>query len=116
MELSERLDAAIEASLVDRIVGCVVMVNRDGKQIYRRGCGLADREGNRPMGEDSIFRLASVTKPIVATAVLRLCELGEIGLDDPVTDFLPWFTPKLADGSVPVIRIRDLLTHTSGLT
>ena len=116
MTLSERLDAAIEASLVDRIVGCVVLVNRDGKQIYRRGAGLTDREENRPMLADSIFRLASVTKPIVATAVLRLCERGEIALDDPVTHFLPWFTPTLADGRVPVIRIRDLLTHTSGLT
>ena len=116
MELSERLDAAIEASLVGRIVGCVVLVNRDGKQIYRRARGLADREANRLMQADSIFRLASVTKLIVATAVLRLYELGEIGLDDPVTKFLPWFTPKLADGTVPVIRIRDLLTHTSGLT
>ena len=65
---------------------------------------------------DSIFRLASVTQPIVATAVLRLCERGEIAFDDPVTHFLPWFTPTLADGRVPVIRIRDLLTHTSGLT
>lgn len=115
MKLSERLDAAIEASLVDRIVGCVVMVNRDGERIYRRDSGFADREENRPMQADSIFRLASVTKPIVATAVLRLYELGEIRLDDPVTKFLPWFTPKLADGSVPPIRIHDLLTHTSGL-
>ena len=72
MKLSERLDAAIEASLVDRIVGCVVVVNRDGERIYRRDSGFADREENRPLQADSIFRLASVTKPIVATAVLRL--------------------------------------------
>lgn len=116
MGLPERLDAAVAASLAGRIVGCVVVVNRDGKTIHRRGYGLTDREEGRSMRADSIFRLASVTKPIVATAVLRLHELGEIGLDDPVAEYLPWFAPRLTDGTVPVIRIRHLLTHTSGLT
>jgi len=65
------------------------------------------------MTEDTIFRLASVTKPIVAIAAMRLVEQGLIGLDDPVTRWLPDFGPRLADGNEPVIRIRDLLTHTA---
>jgi CubicO group peptidase (beta-lactamase class C family) len=116
MGLVERVDAAIDAALVTRIVGCVVLVRRDGREIYARAAGLADREAGRAMQRDAIFRLASVTKPIVATAVLRMVDLGLIGLDDPVTRFLPWFTPSAPDGTVPPILIRQLLTHTSGVT
>lgn len=68
------------------------------------------------MTEDTIFRLASVTKPIVTIAAMRLYEQGRIGLDDHVTKWLPDFRPQLADGSEPAIRIRDLLAHMSGLT
>ncbi len=67
------------------------------------------------MHEDSIFRFASVSKPLAAATALALCERGQIGLDDPVTRYLPDFRPKLADGSEPDIKIRHLLTHTSGL-
>jgi CubicO group peptidase (beta-lactamase class C family) len=116
MSLAERIDAAIDAALINRIVGCVVMVNRDGKQVYARAAGLADREAGRPLATDAIFRLASVTKPIVATTVLRMADLGLLSVEDEVTKFLPWFTPKAPDGSTPSIRIRDLLTHTSGIT
>jgi len=115
MTLAQRLDAAIDAALVTRIVGCVVLVRRDGKDVYARAAGLADREAGRAMTRDAIFRLASVTKPIVATAVLRMADLGLLGLDDPVTRTLPFFTPRLADGGAPPITIRHLLTHTSGI-
>jgi CubicO group peptidase (beta-lactamase class C family) len=115
MDLTQRVDAAIDAALVNRVVGCVVLVNQNGKQIYARAAGFADREAGRKLREDAIFRLASVTKPVVATAVLRLSELGMLGLEDPVTKFMPWFTPRAPDGTTPAIRIRDLLTHTSGL-
>ena len=93
MDIAERIDAAIDAALVNRIVGCVVLVRRDGKEVYARAAGFADREGQRPMARNAIFRLASVTKPIVATAVLRMADLGLLRLDDPVTNVLPWFTP-----------------------
>jgi CubicO group peptidase (beta-lactamase class C family) len=116
MSLAERVDAAIDAALVNRIVGCVVLVRQNGREIYARAAGLADREEKRAMTRDAIFRLASVTKPIVATAVLRMADLGLLGFDDPVTKFLPWFTPRAADGTVPPILIRHLLTHTSGIT
>ena len=115
MGLVERVDAAIDAALVKRVVGCVVLVNIDGKPVYARAAGLADREAATPMQLDTIFRLASVTKPIVATAVLRLHDLGLLSLDDPVTRFLPWFTPPSPDGTQTDITIRQLLNHTSGL-
>ncbi|MEO8684396.1 MAG: serine hydrolase domain-containing protein [Devosia sp.] len=116
MSLVERVNAAIDAALVNRIVGCVILINKDGETIYARAAGLADRETNVAMARDSIFRLASVTKPIVATAVLRLADLGLIGVNDRVIRYLPWFTPANPDGTPADIRIRHLLSHTSGLT
>jgi CubicO group peptidase (beta-lactamase class C family) len=67
------------------------------------------------MRSDAIFRLASVTKPIVAATALALIERSKLGLDDAITRWLPDFRPKLSDGSTPEIRIRHLLSHTSGL-
>src|SRR3546814_13316608 len=64
----------------------------------------------------AIFLLASLTKPIVTAAIMRLVEQHRIELDAPVTDWLPDFQPKTADGTTPVITIRQLLTHTAGLT
>jgi CubicO group peptidase (beta-lactamase class C family) len=116
MELTERVDSAIDAALVSRIVGCVVLVRQNGREVYARAAGLADREAGRAMARDAIFRLASVTKPIVTTAVLRMIDRGLLRLDDPVTKFLPWFTPRAPDQSVPTVLIRHLLTHTSGIT
>jgi CubicO group peptidase (beta-lactamase class C family) len=116
MALADKLNAVIDAALVSRIVGCVVLVRRDGRLVYSRAAGFADREFSTPVHEDTIFRLASVTKPIVATTALRMLDLGLLSLDDTVASHLPYFTPKAPDGSTPDITIRHLLTHTSGLT
>jgi len=111
------LDAAIDRAIAEqRIVGTVVLAAHQGRLVYRLAAGLADREAGRPMTEDAIFLLASVTKPMVASAVLRLVEQGHMQLDDPITRWLPGFEPRLADGSAPVITIHQLLTHTAGLT
>ncbi|CDZ37936.1 beta-lactamase family protein [Neorhizobium galegae] len=111
------IDAAIDNALASkRLVGTVVMVARDGEIVYRRAAGFADREAGLKTSEDTIFRLASITKPIVTIAAMRLVEQGRIGLDDPVTKWLPDFRPRLEDGFEPVILIRHLLTHTSGLS
>lgn len=115
MTLQERVDAAIDAALVQRIVGCVVLINQNGKEIYARTAGLADREANRTLERNAIWRLASITKPIVATAALRMMEEGLLKLDDPVTRFLPYFTPPSPDGTVRPITLRQLFGHTSGL-
>lgn len=115
MAMDARLDAVIEAALGERIVGCVVLVAQGGQRVYARAAGLADREAGRVMQEDAVFRLASVTKPIVAACALRMVDLGLLGLDDPVTKYLPGFRPMAADGVERPILIRHLLSHTSGL-
>ena len=116
MDLQARLDATVERALAEkRIVGSVTLVARDGKVVYRRAAGFFDREAGVPMREDAIFRLASVTKPLVAATALAMIERGLLGLDHAVSDHLPYFRPRLRDGSIAHITIRHLLTHTSGL-
>ena len=115
--LSERVDAAIEKAVTqDRLVGAVVLVAHDGKIVHRRAAGFADKEEGREMSLESIFRFSSLTKPIVSAAALQLIERGTLGLDDLVARWLPEFRPRLADGRQPSITIRQLLTHTAGLT
>src|SRR5690349_2499091 len=111
-----RVDAAIDQAIAQkRIVGAVVLVRRDGKLIYQRAAGFADRESKRAMQVDTVFRLASVSKPIVTAAALALVDKGKLSLDDAVTKWLPDFRPKLANGAMPKITVRQLLTHTAGL-
>lgn len=111
------IDSAIARALAEaRIVGTVVLIAQDGKIVCRRAVGLADRERPVPMREQAVFRLASLTKTFVTAATLRLVELGRIALADPVTRYLPSFRPALADGEVPTITLRHLLTHTAGLS
>ena len=111
-----RIDAAIDQAIAEqRIVGTVVIVSQDGKVVYQRAAGFADRESKRPMQVDTVFRLSSVSKPIVSAAALVLVDQGKLSLDDPVTKWLPDFRPKLASGTAPTITVRQLLTHTSGL-
>jgi CubicO group peptidase (beta-lactamase class C family) len=111
-----RLGAAIDRALAEkRIVGTVVEVAHRGTVIFHRAAGFADRETQRPLQENGIFRLASLTKPVVTVITMQLVEQGRIRLDAPVTDYLHDFRPRLADGSEPRILLHHLLTHTSGL-
>ena len=115
--LARRLDPVIDRALAgQQLVGAVVLIARDGKVVYARAAGLADREAKQPVREDTQFRLASMSKPIVSVAALALVDRGKLSLEDPVTKWLPDFRPKLADGREPAITVRQLLTHTSGLT
>ena len=115
--MTQRIDAALNSALNEkRIVGAVIAVMKDGELAHFRPYGLANREQGKPMTEDAIFRLASISKPIVTAAAMRMIELGKFGLDTPVTDFLPDFKPKSPDGSTPTITIRHLLSHTAGLS
>lgn len=113
------------------IAGAVSLVARKGRLVHLEAQGVMDLETRRPMRTDTIFRLASMTKPITSLAVMMLHEEGHFLLDDPISKFLPEFrSPKVAianapherfsDGfrTVPAAReitIRDLLTHTAGL-
>src|SRR6185369_10337838 len=109
-----------------RVGGAVALVLRDGQPIYQKSVGWLDRESNRPMTSDAIFRIASQSKAITSTAILMLVEEGKIALTDPVRRFIPEYartTVALAadSGHNPVpakrrITIKDLLTHTSGIS
>ncbi|MGE6332339.1 serine hydrolase domain-containing protein [Stenotrophomonas sp. NPDC077659] len=97
------------------LVGAVVLVREHGVLRHASATGLADREAGAPMQRDQLFRLASVSKPLLTTVILRLVADGVLDLDAPVQRWLPMFRPALADGSVPPISLRQLLSHTSGL-
>ncbi|WP_137133763.1 serine hydrolase domain-containing protein [Rhizobium sp. FKY42] len=98
-----------------RITGAVVLIYRDGEPIFERAVGFQDREAAVPVRLDTIFRYASVTKPIVAATTLSMVDRGLLSLSDPVADYLPWFRPLNPDGTLADLRVRHLITHTSGL-
>ena len=111
----------------NKIAGCVTLVARHGKIAQLGTYGMADREAGKPMQVDTIFRLASMTKPVTSVAVIMLYEEGRFMLTDPVSKYLPEFKdievlpPGDSDQTEPVrarrpITIHNLLTHTSGLT
>lgn len=115
--LSGRIDEVIDRTLADkRLVGAVIKVAIDGELVYSRAAGLADREMSRLMQEDALFRLASVSKPIVSTAALVLVAQGRLQLDDRVDRWLPEFRPRLQNGEFATLTIRHLMTHTAGLS
>jgi CubicO group peptidase (beta-lactamase class C family) len=113
---------------VDRkeAAGIVTLVAREGKTVDLHAVGFADVEKNVPMKTDSIFRIASMTKPVTSVAIMMLFEEGKLFLTDPVSKFIPAFKSAMVmEGTgaeakpVPArraITIRDLLTHRSGIT
>jgi len=92
------------------LVGAEVLVIVDGQIVLHQAMGWADNADLVPMRRNSIFRLASMTKPLVGTATLMLAEEGHIGLDEPVSRYLDSF----GRGSSADITVRQLLTHRSG--
>jgi CubicO group peptidase (beta-lactamase class C family)/L-ascorbate metabolism protein UlaG (beta-lactamase superfamily) len=111
--INERLRSFID----DReIAGATTLVaTRDGT-IYLDSIGKADIAGDKPMRSDTIFWIASMTKPITATAVLMLQDEGKLSVDDPVEKYLPEFKALKTSGGQPArLTIRHLLTHTSGM-
>lgn len=109
------VSALLRAVHPQRLVGAVVLVREHGVLRHASASGLADRESNTPMRRDHLFRLASVSKPLLTTVILRLVAEGVLDLDAPVQRWLPAFRPALADGSRPPISLRQLLSHSSGL-
>ena len=110
---SSHVDPVIEQALAEqRLVGAVVLVAQEGKLVYHRAAGSADREASRAMTEDTLFRLASVSKPIVSTAAMALVAQGRLDLDEDIRRWLPDFRPN---GATTSITPRQLLSHTSGL-
>jgi CubicO group peptidase (beta-lactamase class C family) len=121
-----------------RIAGAVALVLRHGKPAYIDAVGMRDLEAQSPMTPDTIFRIASMTKPVTSTAIMILADQGKLDLSDPLSKYLPEFkfpivaSPRRgSDGKAKAgtriddyelvtayrpITIRDLLRHTSGLT
>jgi CubicO group peptidase (beta-lactamase class C family) len=114
--LGDRVDSVIDAALAERrVVGVVLLVGKEGETVYARAAGFADREADRPMEADTLFRLASVSKVYASVAAMALIGQGRLSLDAPVTSWLPDFRPGSPNGTVPDITIRHLLSHTAGL-
>lgn len=111
----------------EELAGAVALVWGGGRVVHACAVGWRDREALELMGRDSLFRIASMTKPVTSVAALMLMEEGRFGLDDPITGVAPEFAQMRVlaspDGAledtVPAARpitFRDLLTHRSGLT
>jgi CubicO group peptidase (beta-lactamase class C family) len=118
-----RLDALLQRYVDEnRVAGVVALVLRDGKPVYDRAVGWSDKESNRKMAPDTIFRIASQSKAFTSVAALSLMEEGKLALSSPVSDFIPAFAKTtVLEGNqiVPASRpitVRDLLTHTSGVS
>ncbi|MFC3570531.1 serine hydrolase domain-containing protein [Paracoccus simplex] len=110
------LDRAVDRALAERrIVGCVVLLAEAGRLVHARAAGFADRESGRPMRRATWLRYASVSKPFTTVAALRLMQTGRLTPEDPVTRWLPDFTPALPDGNRPVITVDQLMAHLAGL-
>ncbi len=113
----------------EKTVGGVALVARRGKVAFVDTFGYRDAAAQTPTTEDTIFAIASMTKPVTAVAAMMLVEEGKLGLDDPVSKYLPQLKELRVLGdakddtdavtaTVPSnrqITVRDLLTHTSGI-
>lgn len=107
-------DDEIEEFMKARNVpGGSVAIVKDRKLIYARGYGLADREANLPAQADSLFRIASISKPFTAVGILKLLEQGKLKLDDKALELMQ-LAEKPADKRWEDVTIRHLLHHTGG--
>jgi len=111
----ERLEPFIQETLREaKIPGLAIGIVEAGRPAYVRGFGVMDaRDPGRPVTAETLFHMASVTKPFVATSVMQLVEQGKVDLDAPITRYLPYF--HLKDPRYRSITVRLMLTHTSGM-
>jgi CubicO group peptidase (beta-lactamase class C family) len=125
----DRLDAFLDGEIAKgRVPGAVVLVSRHGKTIHHKAFGLADRDAKRPMRADDVFRIYSMTKPVVSVALLTLYEEGRFQLDDPLERYIPGFkdvkvfTGSDARGKMSLEQphrkptIHDAFRHTLGVS
>jgi CubicO group peptidase (beta-lactamase class C family) len=100
----------------NEIAGVITIVVAKNKMLHIECTGLADAATKKPMTPDTLFKIASMTKPVTATAVLMLQDEGKLNVADPVEKYLPGFaTLKTPSGKSAKLTITQLLTHTSGL-
>ena len=120
--VSELLKAEVEAG---RIPGAVIAVARRGKLVYYEAVGWRDKATNAPMQKDTIFSIASMTKPMTSIAVMQLTETGRVVVSDPVGKYLPMLgnmrvaasldNPSETVAAARQMTVQDTLRHTSGL-
>src|SRR5690606_3239917 len=117
------LQAVVDAG---DLSGFVTMIWKDGEVVQLNTLGMADIAAGRPMARDTLFRIASMTKPITTVAALQLIEEGKLKLSDPIKKWLPEFTDLkvLKDAQGPLeevvplnrdITVEDVMTHRAGL-
>jgi CubicO group peptidase (beta-lactamase class C family) len=127
-----QLDKVLKAEIArGELPGTVMLISRHGKVVHFQSNGMRDKEAGVPMTNDSIFRMASMTKPITSVAIMMLLEDGKIQISDPASKYLPELKTlqvgvesKDAAGNTVLTRVpaqreltvQDLLRHTSGLT
>ncbi len=124
-ERLNRLHAGMQGFVDRREAGGIVsLIARDGKTVDVLAVGFQDVANKTPMRTDTLFRIASMTKPITSVALMMLYEEGKLLLTDPVSKFIPAFkSARVLEGAAPEpvaarrgINLRDLLSHRSGLT
>ena len=124
----DRLDRHFREYVDDgRLTGWLLAIAKGGKVVYLANCGMRDREASAPVDTDTVWRLASMTKPITSVAAMMLYEEGAFELKDPISKWIPCFDkmhvyrsgssnkPDVRPATEPM-RVWHLLTHTSGLT
>lgn len=114
----EGVNKAVTKHIEDKdVAGAVTLVIEDGKIVHLSGLGNTNLKTEKPMRPGAMFAIASMTKPITATALMTLVEEGKVGLDDPVSKYIPEFADVTLDGMTldKPITIRQCLTHTAGL-
>lgn len=128
----DRIAATFRQELdAGKLPGAVMLVARKGKLVYSEAIGMQDKAAGKPMSKDSLFRIYSMTKPLVSVAAMMLVEDGRVQLTDPVSKFLPAMKgmtvsvakadaefARVTYGLVPAERemtVQDLLRHTAGL-
>nr|AIL90340.1 esterase Est34 [uncultured organism] len=125
----ERITDHIERNYIasQKIMGCQVAVARHGHLAYQKSFGSMDLERNKPMADDAIFRIYSMTKPITSVALMTLYEKGHFQLNDPISRYVPsWKNHRVwvsGEGEEMVteapkrpVSFRDVLSHTGGFT
>ncbi len=109
--LVSKIDALAGATLAGGSVAAVsIGVKRGDDLLLAKGYGLADIENDVPATAETVYRIGSITKQFTSASVMQLVEAGEIGLDDPMTKYLPDYPMQGHE-----VTIRHLLTHTSGI-
>src|SRR6185369_13050127 len=112
--IQTQLEPLIEKTMRENhIPGFAIGIVENGKVIYARGFGVTKLGDDKPITSKSLFHMASVTKPFVATAIMQLVERGKIDLDAHVIEYLPYF--RMKDERFATITVRQMLGHISGM-